>query len=84
MTVLVISPFAYALEKKTEEIRKRLFVDDIECQIHKVKAFPDELEGILDGKQFDYMYIDINYIPAEVGKMREHLNGLQNKQIERF
>ena len=28
--------------------------------------------------------IDVNYIKSEVGKIREHVNGMQSKQIERF
>lgn len=85
MNVLIISPFAYALEKQTTKVKRQLFLDDVEnYNIHEVKALPDELNGKLDGKQYDFMYIDVHYIDAEVNAMREHLNGLQSKQIVRF
>jgi hypothetical protein len=48
------------------------------------QALPDELETKLMGKQFDYMFIDTFYSNEEVGMIREHLAGLQRKQIERF
>lgn len=85
MNILIISPFAHALEKQTAEVKKQLFLDDVtDYNIHEVKALPDELDGKLDGKQYDFMYIDVNYIASEVNTMREHLNGLQSKQIVRF
>lgn len=85
MNILIISPFAYALGKQTTKIKRQLFLDDVEnYNIHEIKALPDELNGKLDGKQYDFMYIDVHYIDAEVNAMREHLSGLQNKQIVRF
>lgn len=85
MNILIISPFAHALEKQTAEVKKQLFLDDVtDYNIHEVKALPDELDGKLDGKQYDYAYIDVNYIISEVGKIREHINGMQSKQIVRF
>lgn len=85
MNILIISPFAHALEKQTAEVKSQLFLDDVEnYNIHEVKALPNELNGKLDGKQYDFMYIDVHYIDAEVNAMREHLNGLQSKQIVRF
>lgn len=85
MNILIISPFAHALEKQTAEVKRQLFLDDVtDYNIHEVKALPDELDGKLDGKQYDYAYIDVNYIISEVGKIREHINGMQSKQIVRF
>ena len=85
MNILIISPFTHALEKQTAEVKKQLFLDDVtDYNIHEVKALPDELDGKLDGKQYDYAYIDVNYINSEVGKIRDHINGMQSKQIVRF
>lgn len=85
MNILIISPFAHALEKQTAEVKRKLFLDDVtDYNIYEVKALPDELDGKLDGKQYDYAYIDVNYIISEVGKIREHINGMQSKQIVRF
>ena len=85
MNILIISPFTHALEKQTAEVKKQLFLDDVtDYNIHEVKALPDELDGKLDGKQYDYAYIDVNYIISEVGKIRDHINGMQSKQIVRF
>ena len=85
MEILVISPLAYALEKQTAKVQEKLFVEDLaDCRIHKVQALPDEYEEKINGHQYDYMWIDTLYSPAEVGRMREHLSGLQSKQIERF
>ena len=70
MNILIISPFAHALEKQTAEVKRQLFLDDVmDYNIHEVKALPDELDGKL---------------ASEVNAMREHLNGLQSKQIVRF
>jgi hypothetical protein len=83
--VLIISPFAYALEKQKDFVKLKLFCDEItDYKIHTIKALPDEIDGKIHGKQFDYAYIDVNYINSEVGKIREHVNGMQSKQIERF
>ena len=83
--VLIISPFSYALEKQKDFVKMKLFCDEIkDYKIHTVKALPDEIGGKIHGKQFDYAYIDVNYISSEVGKIREHVNGMQSKQIERF
>ena len=85
MNILIISPFAHALEKQTAEVKRQLFLDDVmDYNIHEVKALPDELDGKLDGKQYDYAYIDVNYINSEVGKIREHVQGMQHRQIVRF
>ena len=83
--VLIISPFSYALEKQKDFVKLKLFCDEItDYKIHIVKALPDEIDGKIHGKQFDYAYIDVNYISSEVGKIREHVSGMQSKQIERF
>ena len=83
--VLIISPFSYALEKQKDFVKLKLFCDEIaDYKIHTIKALPDEIGGKIHGKQFDYAYIDVNYINSEVGKIREHVQGMQHKQIERF
>ena len=83
--ILIISPFSYALEKQKDFVKLKLFCDEIkDYKIHTVKALPDEIVGKIHGRQFDYAYIDVNYINSEVGKIREHINGMQSKQIERF
>lgn len=83
--ILIISPFSYALEKQKDFVKLKLFCDEItDYKICTVKALPDEIDGKIHGKQFDYAYIDVNYINSEVGKIREHVNGMQSKQIERF
>lgn len=85
MEVLIISPFAYALERREKKVKEKLFCDDItDYHITIIQALPDEIDGKIAGKQFDYAYIDINYIDVEVWKIREHINGMQSKQIERF
>ena len=83
--VLIISPFAHALEKQKDLVKMKLFCDEIkDYKIHTIKALPSEIDGKIHGKQFDYAYIDVNYINSEVGKIREHVQGMQHKQIERF
>lgn len=85
MEVLIISPFAYALERHEKKVKEKLFCDDItDYHINLIQALPDEIERKIHGKQFDYAYIDVNYINSEVGKIREHVSGMQSKQIERF
>lgn len=85
MEVLIISPFAYALKQHEKKVKEKLFCDDIiDYHITIVQALPDEIDGKITGKQFDYAYIDISYIDVEVWKIREHISGMQNKQIERF
>ena len=85
MNVLVISMFAYALEKQRAIVKEKMFADDIEdYSIHAVKALPDEIERKIQGRQYDYAYIDTFYNNEEVGKIRDHIQGMQVKQIERF
>lgn len=85
MNVLVISMFAYALEKQRAIVKEKMFADDIEdYSIHAVKALPDEIERKIQGRQYDYAYIDTFYNSEEVGKIRDHIQGMQAKQIERF
>lgn len=85
MKVLIISPFAYALKQYENKVKEKLFCNDItDYHIDTIQALPDEIDGKITGKQFDYAYIDINYIDTEVWKIREHINGMQSKQIERF
>ena len=80
--ILVISMFKYALDKKVEQLTKR--VDHAHSRIISIYALPNEIEAKIEGEQFDYMFIDKFYDDEEVGKIREHLRGLQRKQIERF
>lgn len=82
MEVLIISPFRYALERQTNKIREKLFCKDVECRIHSIQALPDEIEDKILGNQYDYAYIDSEYISEEVGKIRDQLCG--RKTIERF
>lgn len=85
MKVLIISLFEYAKNKQEVLVRYEMNMkgyDDFE--IYAVKALPDEIDKALMGKQFDYMYIDVFYDNDETNKIREHLRGLQYKQIERF
>ena len=85
MKILIISPFAYALTQYEKKVKEKLFCNDItDYSIDIIQALPDEIDGKITGKQFDYAYIDINYIDVEVWKIREHINGMQSKQIERF
>ena len=59
MNVLVISMFAYALEKQRAKVKEKMFTDDIEdYSIHAVKALPSEIEQKIQGRQYDYAYID--------------------------
>ena len=85
MRVLIISLFSYALSQKEIMVRYEMSMDKInDYSIETIKALPNELEEKLMGKQFDYMFIDTFYSHEEVGMIREHLAGLQRKQIERF
>lgn len=85
MKILIISPFSYALAQCEKKVKEKLFCDDItDYHITIVQALPDEIDGKIYGKQFDYAFIDVNYISDEVGKIREHISGMQSKQIERF
>lgn len=83
--ILIISPFSYALEKQKDFVKLKLFCDEItDYKIHTIKALPDEIDGKIHGKQFDYAYIDIHYIAEEINHIREHITGSQYRQIERF
>ena len=83
--ILIISPFAHALEKQKDFVKLKLFCDEItDYKIHTIQALPDEIDEKIHGRQFDYAYIDVNYISNKVKKIREHVNGMQSKQIERF
>lgn len=85
MNVLIITMFSYALEKQKALVRQKMYINEVEdFSIHAVKALPDEIEKKLQGRQYDYAYIDIFYDASEVGKIRDHIHGMQNKQIERF
>lgn len=85
MNVLVISMFTYALEKQESIVKKKMFADGIEdYSIHAVKALPNEIDGKIQGRQYDYAFIDVFYSNEEVGKIRDHVQGMQHKQIERF
>ena len=85
MNVLVISMFRYALEKQKAIVKEKMFADEIEdYSIHAVKALPSEIEQKIQGRQYDYAYIDTFYTNEEVGKIRDHIMGQQYRQIERF
>lgn len=85
MNVLVISMFRYALEKQKAIVKEKMFADSIEdYSIHAVKALPSEIDGKIQGRQYDYAFIDVFYSNEEVGKIRDHVQGMQHKQIERF
>lgn len=85
MNVLVISMFAYALEKQKAIVKEKMFADGIEdYSIHAVKALPNEIDEKIQGRQYDYAFIDTFYNTEEVGKIRDHIQGMQHKQIERF
>lgn len=85
MTVLVISMFAYALEKQKAIVKEKMFTDEIEdYSIHAVHALPNEIESKIEGRQYDYAFIDVFYNNDEVGKIRDHVQGMQHRQIERF
>lgn len=85
MNVLVISMFTYALEKQKAIVKEKMFADGIEdYSIHAVKALPNEIDGKIQGRQYDYAFIDVFYNNDEVGKIRDHVQGMQHRQIERF
>ena len=85
MNILVISMFRYALEKQRAKVKEKMFTDGIEdYSIHAVHALPREIEEKIQGRQYDYVYIDAFYNNEEVGKIRDHVHGQQYKQIERF
>ena len=85
MNILVISMFRYALEKQRAKVKEKMFVENVEdYHIHAVHALPDEIEEKIQGRQYDYVYIDTFYTNEEVGKIRDHIQGMQSKQIERF
>lgn len=85
MEILIISPFAYALQRQVEKVKAQLFCDDIaDYKLHTVQALPNEIDGKIYGHQYDYVYIDTEYISEEVGKIREHIRGQQYRQIARF
>lgn len=85
MNILIISMFSYALEKQKTIVKEKLFTSDIEdYSIHAVKALPNEIDGKIQGRQYDYAYIDVFYNNEEVGKIRDHIQGMQKGQIERF
>lgn len=85
MNILIISMFRYALEKQRAKVKERMYVENIEdYSIHAVHALPDEIESKIEGRQYDYVYIDTFYNNEEVGKIRDHVHGQQYKQIERF
>ena len=85
MNVLIITMFTYALEKQKAIVKEKMFADEIEdYSIHAVKALPSEIEQKIQGRQYDYAYIDTFYTAEEVGKIRDHVQGMQHRQIERF
>lgn len=85
MNVLIITMFTYALEKQKAIVKEKMFADGIEdYSIHAVKALPSEIDGKIQGRQYDYAFIDVFYNNDEVGKIRDHVQGMQHKQIERF
>lgn len=83
MNVLIISMFPYALEKQETIVKGEMFANSIEdYSIHAVRAMPDEIKQKLHGKQYDCAYADTFYDSAEIGYIRDHIQGKQ--QIERF
>ena len=85
MNILIISMFRYALEKQKAAVKEKMFVNSVEdFSIHDVYAMPDEIEEKIQGRQYDYAFIDVFYNNVEVGKIRDHIHGMQSKQIERF
>ena len=77
--------FRYALEKQKAIVKEKMFADDIDdYDIHVVHALPNEIDGKIQGRQYDYAFIDVFYNTEEVGKIRDHVQGMQHRQIERF
>lgn len=83
-TILVISMFRYAVEKKVKEINKGIPTDNRTFRVVAIKAQPNEIEKVIEGKQFDYAFIDKFYEMDEVNIIRGHITGLQKNQIKRF
>ena len=85
MNVLIITMFTYALEKQKEIVKEKMFADGIEDYSNReVKALPSEIDEKIQGRQYEYAFIDVFYSNEEVGKIRDHVQGMQHKQIERF
>ena len=83
--ILIISPFEYALKQKAEDIKLKLFCDELaNYKLHMIKAMPDEIVGKLHGKSFDSAYIDNEYIDEEVAEIRNHITGKSYKNIKFF
>lgn len=83
--ILIISPFPYAISKKVEEIKFKYFCKEVKnYKIHTIKAFPCELADRLQGRNFDFAYIDVEYIPEEVNIIREHITGDASKRMKFF
>ena len=83
--ILIITPFSYALEKQKSIVKEKMFADGIEdYSIREVKALPSEIDEKIQGRQYEYAFIDVFYSNEEVGKIRDHVQGMQHKQIERF
>lgn len=85
MDILVISPFRYALDQKADDIKLRLFCrEETNYKLNLVQALPCDVADKLQGRSFDYAYIDVNYIDDEVAEIRSHITGESHKTMKFF
>lgn len=85
MLILIISPYAYALENKVMDVKLKLLSENKEdCEVYAVKALPFEVSEKIYGKSFDFAYIDDHYIDREIADIRSHVTGDQHKNIKYF
>ena len=78
MTVLIISPFRYALKKQEDILRERAEknMNNI-SRINAIYALPNDIEEKIYGKSFDVAYVDKFYDREEINMIREHITGKQ-------
>ena len=85
MTILVISPFRYAVLQKCREIRTQALCDNhFDYRVVAIHALPDEISPKIYGRSFDFAYIDTNYLAEEVAEIRDHITGKIYKNIKFF
>ncbi len=78
MTVLVISPFRYALKKQVNILRERALNNTNNIgRISVIYALPNDIEEKVYGKSFDVAYVDKFYNREEINMTREHITGKQ-------
>ena len=83
--ILVISPYAYALENKVMDVKLRLLSDNNDdSDVCAIKALPYEVSEKLYGRSFDFAYVDNHYIDREIADIRTHITGDQHKNIKFF